>query len=329
VSPTQPGLQEGSVAPEEVNLRLIEALRSEILALKKARDEQRAEWERAVDGLQRVAVLRGREEEILAMLRHNLLTARASIFAETDSARAALKEIDGRLDRCVEHLRRAQPHVGPEGPAFEGFGAISRELGRIDTAFDLFRGSLGGLEGASSRIEAIAKGLVDLGSVFTIRDPRQQVPILPILEAMEASYSVLAPRVEISHDLARDVVFRGDEIHFQFLLENLLSNALQQVRGNVGEAGRILVRSARSDFSVFLQVSDSGPGTNRTLEDLARPLTSASRAGGRGLGLWIVREIAELYRGELWMAGHGELGGATFTVTFPCAPLPGGRAGDG
>jgi signal transduction histidine kinase len=70
-------------------------------------------------------------------------------------------------------------------------------------------------------------------------------------------------------------------------------------------------------FSIFLQGSDSGAGTDRALEDLVQPLTSGSRAGGHGLGLWIVREVAELYGGELWMAGHGELGGATFTVMFP------------
>ena len=299
------------------NARLVDVLRSTVTALEHSRDKQKKERELAVHRLERITVLRKREEEILAMLRHNLLTARASIFAETDSARSALKEIDAGLERCAERLRRAESHIGAEGPAVEEFRSVARELGRIDEAFGLFRGSLGGLEGTSARIEAIARGLVALGSVFTVREPRRPVAIDAILQAMKATYSVVAPKVEIAVELAPGIVFRGDDIHYEFILENLLSNAVEQARGNPEAAGRIRIRSGRSPFHVFLQICDSGAGTDRTLEDLAQPLTSGSRAGGHGLGLWIVREVAELYGGELWLAGHGELGGATFTVMFP------------
>ncbi|MBI4440188.1 HAMP domain-containing histidine kinase, partial [Candidatus Woesearchaeota archaeon] len=48
-----------------------------------------------------------------------------------------------------------------------------------------------------------------------------------------------------------------------------------------------------------------------------RPLHTDERALGKGLGLWIVREIAELYGGKLEMIGKNEYGGATFRVEMP------------
>jgi len=110
------------------NARLVDVLRSTVTALEHSRDKQKAERELAVHRLERITVLRRREEEILAMLRHNLLTARASIFAETDSARSALREIDTGLERCAERLRRAESHLGADGPAVEEFRAVAREL---------------------------------------------------------------------------------------------------------------------------------------------------------------------------------------------------------
>ena len=99
------------------------------------------------------------------------------------------------------------------------------------------------------------------------------------------------------------------------MLGNLVDNALRYGRGG----GRVTVEVRDVGYEVVLVVSDDGPGfaeaaRAQVFERFYRP--DSSPAGGAGLGLAIVREIAERYRGRLVLESTpGQ--GSRFEIRFP------------
>jgi sensor histidine kinase regulating citrate/malate metabolism len=84
---------------------------------------------------------------------------------------------------------------------------------------------------------------------------------------------------------------------------------------------------AGTPASLLLRVADNGPGiTDEAAEAVFRrgwSTKQAGAAGGRGLGLALVRQAARRLGGEVELGGSAE-GGAAFTVRVPL-PEPAGR----
>jgi signal transduction histidine kinase/CheY-like chemotaxis protein len=113
----------------------------------------------------------------------------------------------------------------------------------------------------------------------------------------------------------------GDSARLQQVAWNLLSNAVKFTP----DGGEVRVRLARDGARVRLTVGDTGKGIPAEflphVFDRFRQADSATtRAyGGLGLGLAIVRHLAELHGGAVQAESEGEGRGSTFSVTFPLA----------
>jgi hypothetical protein len=119
--------------------------------------------------------------------------------------------------------------------------------------------------------------------------------------------------------------FMGDPTRVRQIIFNLLSNALKFT-----DRGGIMLRAgaepANGDFArVTLSVRDTGIGISAEQQSrLFRPFTQVDnsitrRFGGSGLGLSIVKQLAELMSGDVTV--HSLPGsGATFTVTLKLKP---------
>ena len=125
-------------------------------------------------------------------------------------------------------------------------------------------------------------------------------------------------RLDVSADVPSAVVSADpDRLHQVF--SNLLSNAAKFTP----EGGRISVRVERGDAALNIVVADTGIGIApaflpHVFDRFAQADTSMSRRqGGLGLGLSIVRQLAELHGGRVFAASEGEGKGATFTVCLP------------
>jgi signal transduction histidine kinase len=88
---------------------------------------------------------------------------------------------------------------------------------------------------------------------------------------------------------------------------------------------RVRVAGGRSGDWVWMAVEDQGPGIPPEEQDLVfqrfwRGDKRRSREAGRsGLGLTIVRQIAEGHRGQVRVTSN-EYGGSTFTIWLPAGP---------
>jgi len=128
-------------------------------------------------------------------------------------------------------------------------------------------------------------------------------------------------RVEI---VSEPVWVSGDPVRLEQIVGNLVSNALKFTRGE----GVISVFVGREGDDAVLRVIDHGIGIPADMLpkifDLfvqAHHTIDRSR-GGLGIGLTLVRRLAELHGGSVQAASEGDGHGSTFTVRLPTVAAP-------
>jgi two-component system sensor histidine kinase KdpD len=108
------------------------------------------------------------------------------------------------------------------------------------------------------------------------------------------------------------------------LVETALLNLIFNAGGHGGHRSRIEVAAFQRDHELVLQVRDHGPGlppdgTQKLFEKFHRGAGVAT--GGLGLGLSIVKRLAEAHDGRV-SARNAEDGGAIFEMILPVVTLP-------
>ena len=150
-----------------------------------------------------------------------------------------------------------------------------------------------------------------------IRPERVAIAMDRLVDAEVARLSpAQSARVQVVHDA---VVVPGDEERLAQIVRNLLQNALRYASS---APGAVHVCLERDDLYARLIVEDDGPGLppdalDRVFDRFSRLDRARSRAhGGFGLGLAIVRHVAEAHGGSAFASNRLE-GGARFTVILP------------
>ncbi|HQT26076.1 MAG TPA: ATP-binding protein, partial [Burkholderiales bacterium] len=134
----------------------------------------------------------------------------------------------------------------------------------------------------------------------------------------ELAPEALAKRIELVFEEAPRAMVKGDPEMIRILTSNIVRNAIRYTP----EEGHVEVRIGEDVDAVRLHVIDNGPGIERgertnVFERFYRTL--GNRASGSGLGLSIVKRIADLHHAEVTL-DTGENGkGLWVRVKFPKA----------
>jgi signal transduction histidine kinase/CheY-like chemotaxis protein len=122
------------------------------------------------------------------------------------------------------------------------------------------------------------------------------------------------------HDLRLDlspVWVRADEARIEQIVANLVGNSIKYTP----ERGTIEVTLRRDQNTAVLRVRDSGIGMSADFVakvfDLFAQAEGPGRQAGLGIGLTLVRHLAELHSGKAFAASAGPGQGSVFTVTLP------------
>jgi signal transduction histidine kinase len=141
------------------------------------------------------------------------------------------------------------------------------------------------------------------------------VDLHALTQDLHAKATALAPRRWVLEDVGRGLIVADHQRLTQAIMQ-LAQNATEHTT----EGAEIALGSAVVNGQARLWVRDSGPGI--PLEDQQRIFQRFARTGGRlgsagaGLGLAIVRAIAEAHHGRVQLRSDpGE--GATFTIAIP------------
>ena len=155
-----------------------------------------------------------------------------------------------------------------------------------------------------------------------VRATGLRTPVLPPLQALLRTMQRLHAERHLSFELApeaQDGAFRGEEQDLYELLGNLIDNAGKSAHQ------RVVVDVQLSQGQLCFTVDDDGPGIPEAQREhmFQRGVQLDEQRPGSGLGLDIVRALAETYGGSV-QAQASPLGGARLRL---CLPLADGEEG--
>ncbi|MGA8808047.1 MAG: ATP-binding protein [Thermoanaerobaculia bacterium] len=182
------------------------------------------------------------------------------------------------------------------------------------------------LESIDRSTQAQARLIEDILDVSSIISGKFRLTVAPvdlrgvITNAIETLRpAATAKQISIGVHLDFTPLVEGDANRLQQIVWNLLSNAIKFVpRG-----GHIEVHLVRTENAARIMVSDDGPGIDpaflpHVFERFRQADGGSARAhSGLGLGLAIVRHLAEIHGGSVTAESNGLGKGATFTVELP------------
>lgn len=160
-----------------------------------------------------------------------------------------------------------------------------------------------------------------VGDLLEFARPRELVvegvSVQPlVVGAAEAALATFGGGEEIDIDVPADLPeIEGDEQLLRQALINLITNALQAGE-RVGRVRVVAVAERGPRPCIAFRVNDDGKGIS---DDVAARMFTpffTTRATGTGLGLALVKRVAEAHGGQIdWQSGA--LRGATFTLRIP------------
>jgi signal transduction histidine kinase/CheY-like chemotaxis protein len=239
------------------------------------------------------------------------------IHAQTEAARA-LEEASVAKD---EFLATASHELRTPLTAILGWARMLRS-GSLDPS-----GYLRGVETIERNAKAQVQLIEDIldGSRIITGKLRLEIRALDLTALVQAALDAIRPaaaakmidlRVNLDPEASQTV---GDPERLQQIVWNLANNAVKFTP----KGGSVEVRLERAGTHIELVVSDSGEGIEpdflpHVFERFRQAEgTTTRRHGGLGLGLALVRHLAEAHGGAVMAESGGKGKGAKFTVRLP------------
>ncbi|MEJ8852295.1 CheR family methyltransferase [Variovorax rhizosphaerae] len=221
--------------------------------------------------------------EFLAVMSHELKNPLNLIMVSTELiGRSPEVQVVPRLSRAVDTIRRT----------------VHAQAQIIDDLLDLSR--------------------LQTGKLTLSRSPVKWLPIIErIVDAMRKDAE--AKKVAVSLE-AEDLAIFADVVRVEQIFWNLVSNALKFTPAG----GTVQVRLTRDGHWALLEVQDSGRGIEPAFlgqvfdmfqQGDHKPTTR--REGGMGIGLALVRSLAQLHGGIVEADSEGAGKGSVFRVRLP------------
>jgi PAS domain S-box-containing protein len=241
-------------------------------------------------------------------------------LAETETALAALNRLQASLAHGVSHDLRAPLR------AIDSFSALlASHLGGDldDTAHDYIER----IRAASARMAILIDSLLELSRAQRVELHPAPVDLGLLADWAHAELADADPGRDARVDVQPDLQVLGDERLLRQLVGQLLDNAWKFSRDR--DRVRVEIDGERRGDRLVVRVRDHGCGFDmRYADKLFEPfqrLHGPEQAAGNGIGLSIVRCIAERHRGRVW--AQSEPGaGSTFFVELPAVPDTGNGA---
>ncbi len=161
-----------------------------------------------------------------------------------------------------------------------------------------------------------------LGNILNVANPpepvKQQVNINKVLRQV---LEMMAPAIrERQHRLVeiladQPLLVNGDEkmLHQAFL--NVIKNGVEALEHRKAD-GEIRIHARSEDGNVVVEITDNGPGIEKSLLGKIFSAFFTTKSGGTGLGLSIVNQIVESHNGRIDVTTQSRQG-STFHILLP------------
>lgn len=234
-------------------------------------------------------------------------------------------ESEERHVRVGQKIEKLQLEKTEEIYRLAEFGRLNASL-LHDIAAPLTAVSMnaGLLKGSSYPINNIREGVKSmedyLASARLHLQGQNNVELFSPLYEIKKIARLADVKIKIASGLDEAFLINGDSARFDRALSNLIANAIDAVASK-GSDGRVMISAhITAQNTLYITVEDNGPGIKKSeLEAIFRPFYT-SKTSGVGLGLSIVKQIAEDFRGSVTV--DSTVGkGSKFTLRIPCDKL--------
>ncbi|MDF2431604.1 MAG: hypothetical protein JWP44_1235 [Mucilaginibacter sp.] len=189
----------------------------------------------------------------------------------------------------------------------------------------------GFVQKSGDHIRRLEKLIADLLDVTKINAGKmnyvmQSFNFRQMLEDSIESVQLTAPSHRITLEMDKDIVYIGDQLRLEQVVNNFLNNAVKYSP----DSNKVIVKCRIELDNIIVAVQDFGIGIapeslDRLFERYYRVDNTSMRFQGLGLGLFISSEILKRHQGSFWI--ESELGkGATFFFRLPLSvdkkPMP-------
>ncbi|MEO8213820.1 MAG: PAS domain-containing protein, partial [Myxococcales bacterium] len=243
-----------------------------------------------------------RRDQFLAMLSHELRNPLGAIVTAT-----ALLTVDNAASGA--------PGTAPSAAAAEQLPALAQR--RRDRFLAI-------LQRQAQQMTRLLDDLLEASRVTQnkVELKKQHIDLNTVVkDAVDAVRGQIdAQGISLAAELSpRSLVVDGDPARLQQIVVNLLSNAVKYTpRG-----GHVAINAARENDQAVVQLRDDGAGIPADMLESIFDLFVQSRstldrsAGGLGVGLTLVRSLAQMHGGTVTAHSGGEGKGSEFVLRLP------------
>lgn len=218
------------------------------------------------------------------------------------------------MSNITHELKTPIATVGVAIEALKNFNAI-QDPQRTREYLDISQNEL-------QRLSLLVDKVLKL-SMFEKKDVELKQEVFDLGQVVDEVVSSLRLQTEkyrgqITVETSGSLQLRGDRLHLQSVVFNLLDNALKYSKENPS----IRVQLTGREGEVELKVSDNGIGIpagylNKVFEKFFRvPTGDTHNAKGHGLGLSYVAQVVKQHGGTISLDSHEGIG-STFTIIIP------------
>ena len=307
-----PGGNDGTATPALPQAQYedeIAALRSTISELRGTILEQAREKDRS----EAVAVL---VQQLQAANQHLVLATFDARDLQATAEAAHLRQIEF-LSMLAHELRNPLQPMAMASDLLAGHAGLHPNIARVHAVYSR----------QIAHMERLVDDLLDASRVASGKITLQLAPVL-LRNVIDNAVETSQPGIDKRYQRLQvrlpstPLTIQGDLIRLAQVFSNLLVNASKFTQ----EYGHIDVTAERVGDTVEVTVSDDGAGIAAELQPFVFDLftqgyRSLERAqGGLGIGLSLVRSIAQLHGGSARVVSEGSGKGSSFIITLPLSP---------
>ncbi|TPG11950.1 histidine kinase [Rhodanobacter glycinis] len=188
-------------------------------------------------------------------------------------------------------------------------GTLATLIEREPLADDWREDSRSGLQVIGNRAESLARFLAGYSRLAALPPPQKREFDLA---ALVQTVARLEQRTDVQVDAGAPLHVQADPDQLEQALINLLRNA---VEASSMTGGRVVTRWRAEGERVLIEILDDGPGLPGS-DNLFVPFFT-TKPGGSGIGLALVRQIAEAHEGGVSLSARSDAPGVMAQLWLP------------
>ncbi len=146
--------------------------------------------------------------------------------------------------------------------------------------------------------------------------PAQQDEHLDMVKITKLALDIFNEEYIYFYSEEKEIIAKFDRTQWIRVITNLVKNSIQAIEKNLPSEPRIEVRMFSEKKTLIITVSDNGAGISEENKEKVFEPKFTTKSSGMGLGLAMVKNIVETYKGSITLQSI-EGKGTTFTVSVP------------